>query len=120
MTDHEGPDDEVGTAADEAAKLLDAVAGWAREHGGGAGWAEAVGAWAHGFDEHLAADAEECRWCPLCRAVRVLRSASPEVRQHLTAALGSLAQAATAMLATPPPGREGVERIDLTDDWPDP
>jgi glucokinase len=116
MTDQEGPDDEVGTAADEAAKLLDAVAGWAREHGGGAGWGEAVGAWAHGFDEHHAGDAEECRWCPLCRAVRVLRSASPEVRQHLTAALGSLAQAATAMLATPPPGREGVEHIDLTVD----
>ena len=36
-------------------------------------------------------------------------------------AVTSLAQAASAMLATAVPERRGtgVERIDLTDDWPD-
>ena len=120
---HEEP---LGSAAEEAAKLLGAVAEWAREHG--AEWGSAVGGLAahaaeaaHDVDAHLATGAEECLWCPVCRAVRVFRAASPEVREHLTTAATSLAQAAAAMLATPTPERgAGVEHIDLTDeDWPE-
>ena len=72
------------------------------------------------MDAHLATG-EDCRYCPLCRAVQVYRSASPEVREHLATAVTSLAQAATALLATAVPQQRGtgVERIDLTDDWPD-
>ncbi len=53
--------------------------------------------------------------------MQVYRSASPEVREHLSSAVSSLAQAATAFLSTPFPEarRPGVQRIDLSDDWPD-
>ena len=122
MTDAHDP---VGSAAEEAAKLLGAVSEWAREHGSDVGTAfgglaDQVSAAAHDLDTHLAAS-EDCRYCPLCRAVQVYRSASPEVREHLATAVTSLAQAATALLATAVPQQRGtgVERIDLTADWPD-
>ena len=125
MTDAGDPGDQVGSAAEEAAKLLGAVSEWAREHGSDVGTAfgglaDQVSAAAHDVDEHLATG-EDCRYCPLCRAVQVYRSASPEVREHLATAVTSLAQAATALLATAVPQQRGtgVERIDLTDDWPD-
>jgi hypothetical protein len=125
MTDEHDPDGSVGSAAEEAAKLLGAVSEWAREHGSDVGsafggLADQVSAAAHDVDSHLATG-DDCRYCPLCRAVQVYRSASPEVREHLTTAVTSLAQAATAMLATAVPQQRGtgVERIDLTDDWPD-
>ena len=125
MTDEHDPDGSVGSAAEEAAKLLGAVSEWAREHGSDVGsafggLADQVSAAAHDVDAHLATG-DDCRYCPLCRAVQVYRSASPEVRDHLASAATSLAQAATAMLATAVPQQRGtgVERIDLTDDWPD-
>jgi hypothetical protein len=51
----------------------------------------------------------------------VLRSTSPEVREHLSAAASSLAQAAGAMLATAVPEQRSssVEHIEVTDDWPE-
>ena len=70
----------------------------------------------------MATGAEECQWCPVCRGIQVVRSASPEVREHLATAVTSLAQAATAYLHTSVPDRRepGVEHIDVTDDeWPD-
>ena len=122
MTDAHDP---VCSAAEEAAKLLGAVSEWAREHGSDVGTAfgglaDQVSAAAHDVDAHLATG-EDCRYCPLCRAVQVYRSASPEVREHLATAATSLARAATALLATAVPQQRGVgvERIDLTDDWPD-
>ncbi len=125
MTDASDPGEPVGSAAEEAAKLLGAVSEWAREHGSDVGTAfgglaDQVSAAAHDVDAHVATG-EDCRYCPLCRAVQVYRSASPEVREHLATAVTSLAQAATAMLATAVPQQRGtgVERIDLTDDWPD-
>ena len=115
----------VGSAAEEAAKLLGAVADWTRERRpdlGAAigGLADQVSATAHDVDAHLATG-EECRYCPICRAVQAFRAASPEVREHLTTAATSLAQAVAAALATNVPDgrRAGVEHIDLTDDWPD-
>ena len=122
MTDAQ---DSVGSAAEEAAKLLGAVSQWAREHGSDlgtavGGLAEQASAAAHDVDTHLATG-EDCRYCPLCRAVQVFRSASPEVREHLSAAASSLAKAAAAMMATTVPDQRsgGVEHIDLTDEWPD-
>jgi hypothetical protein len=109
----------VGSVAEEAAKLAGAMADWAKEHGG-AGWADTVSALAHDVDGHVA-NGEDCRYCPLCRGIQVVRSASPEVREHLASAISSLAQAATAYLSTSPSdGREaGVEHIDLSEDWPE-
>lgn len=124
---------EVGSLADEAAKLLGALSGWARDHVGEAGeglsgLAAQAAASAHDLDEHLATGSTECTVCPICRTVHAVRQLSPEVTGHLTTAVTSLAQAFSALLATTPgrageqaagDGAAGVEHIDLTDDWPD-
>ena len=117
----------LGNAAEEAVKLLGALSEWARDHGsdlghGLSGLAGQAASFAADVDAHVATGAEECRWCPVCRAVHAVRQTSPEVRAHLASAAASLMQAAAGMLATqtPRPGRP-VERIDLDDDgaWPD-
>ena len=123
-----GPGDEaLGSVAEEAAKLLDALQGWAREGGG-----EAAGAAAAGLgerlkhvDEHLATGGADCTWCPVCRAVSVVRQTSPEVRTHLATAASSLLQAAAGLLdaharsAAREPS--GVQKIDLDEpsEWPE-
>jgi hypothetical protein len=125
VTDTE-PDD-VGTLGEEAAKLLGALSGWAREHAteagdGLSGLASHAATSAHDLDDHLATGAAECTVCPLCRAISAVRQVSPEVTGHLTAAATSLAQAATAFLATAPHSprnTDDVEHIDLADDWPE-
>ena len=122
MTDAER--DEVGSLGEEAAKLLGALSGWAREHGveagdGLSGLASQAAASAHELNDHLATGAAECTvcpLCPLCRTISAVRLASPEVTAHLSAAATSLAQAAGAFLAAAPDhrsGREDVEHIDL-------
>jgi hypothetical protein len=108
-SDAAGPD-QVGTVAEEAAKLLGALSGWA-----------------HGVDDHLATGAAECTYCPVCRTVHALRQTSPEVRTQLATAATALLHAASGLLATAVPDprdrpdRSGVEHIDLDDagDWPD-
>ena len=125
MTDAEP--DEVGSLGEEAAKLLSALSGWAREHAaeagdGLSGLASQASASAHELNEHLATGAAECTVCPVCRTVSALRQVSPEVSAHLSAAMGSLTQAVAALLAPAPgsgSGRAGVEHIDLDDDWPE-
>ena len=105
MTDAER--DEVGSLGEEAAKLLGALSGWAREHGveagdGLSGTRVAGRASAHELNDHLATGAAECTVCPLCRTVSAVRQVSPEVTAHLSAAATSLAQAAAALMATAP------------------
>jgi hypothetical protein len=116
--------DEVGSLADETAKLLGALSGWARDHAGDLGdavsdMADHAAALAGEVDEHLATGAAECTYCPICRTVHVVRTLSPEVRTHLASAAGSLAQAMAALMAPPAPpagaGDAGVEHIDLDD-----
>lgn len=118
---------EVGPLAEEAAKLLGALSGWAREHAEGAGdglsgmAAQAASA-VRGIDEHLATGAAECTVCPLCRTIHAVRQLNPEVTAHLASAVSSLAQAAAALMSTPAPHRtsgDGVERIPVDDAWPE-
>lgn len=131
----------IGSAAEEAARLLNALGEWAKDQStesanafsdsvaGLAGRAaSAVADLPRLMDEHLATGAPECAYCPVCRTVHVVREASPDVRVHLTSAALSLMQAATTVLnamATPVPGaahaEPTVERIDLDDDtdWED-
>lgn len=133
MTDdagaHDTPDPEVGSLAEEAAKLFGTLSGWAREQGAevGHGLSDAArhtAAAAHEVDEHFATGSAECTVCPVCRTMHAVRGLSPEVRSHLTTAVTSLAHAASAFLATQPPGpgsadtprRGAVEHIDLDDD----
>ena len=104
-----GEDPEVGSLAEEATKLIGALSGWAREHGGGLahGLSDAAGqagAAAHDANDHLATGSVECTTCPWCRTVHAVRGLSPEVRSHLSSAASSLAQAANAFLSTQPPG----------------
>ena len=121
----------VGSLAEEAAKLCAALQGAAGEPGasdhGDHGDHQADGA--SGFlHEHLATGSRECTVCPVCQAIAFARQVSPEVRQHLSQAASSVAQAVTAWLATQPgsdpaaPDRESsVQHIDLDDDeaWED-
>lgn len=115
----------VGGVGEEAAKLFGALSDWARDQGadhlgglgGVAGMGQGLGAAARRAEEHLATGGADCRWCPVCQLIAVVRQTSPEVRGHLTAAAGSLMQAAAALLATPPHGQgQQVEKIDLDDE----
>lgn len=104
--------EQVGSVGEEAAKLLGALADWARDQGaevgGGLGAAAAglagqAAAAAKEVDAHLATGAPECRWCPVCRAVHAVRSCAPEVREQLLVAADALVKAAAGFLATQVP-----------------
>ncbi len=123
----EGPDDsgDIGSVTDEATKLLGAVADWARDHGSdlGAGMAALVdqaAVSAQDLGAHIATDDPECRYCPVCRTVHAVRSASPEVRAQLTTAASSFLQAAAGLLAagqgSPAATKPSVQRIDLDEE----
>jgi hypothetical protein len=93
----------VGSAAEEAARLLAAVQDWAKAR----------------FDhEHLATGSAECQVCPVCQGVAALRQVKPETVEHLLDAAASLVAALrTTVTGTPPPDRGGaphtVQRIDV-------
>ena len=109
-----GGPEPVGSVAEEAAKLLGAFSGWAKEHGDG------LSSFTDGLHEHVATGSAECTWCPVCRTVAAIRQTSPEVMAHLSTAASSLMLAVAGMMAPPQPGRDGgVERIPLDDDWPE-
>lgn len=145
--DDGGPGDPgVGSLAEETAKLIGALSGWAREHGadvgrGGSGLADhlvdRVSTAAHELDDHVATGAPECTVCPICRTVHAVRQLSPEVKEHLAVAASSLVQAAAGVMATVVPDPEDcaqdtrtraqdrerrtepVEKIVLDEDWPE-
>ncbi len=115
----------VGSLGEEAAKLLGALSEWARDQGQdyagtASGAASAVNHALHDVDEHIATGSEDCRYCPVCQVIHVVRQTSPEVRTHLAMAAGSLMNAAASMLATrtTEQPRSGVEKIDLDDTSP--
>jgi hypothetical protein len=106
-----GPEEQVGSVADEAAKLFGALSDWARD-----------------ANEHIATGAEECTYCPICRTVHVVRLASPEVRTHLAMAAANLMQAAAGILSAVSSDEthsggarsDGMEHIDLDEGtWPE-
>ncbi len=124
--------EEVGSLAEEAAKLFGALSGLAREHGvdlgdGLSGLSDRAEAAVQDVHEHVATGGANCVYCPLCRAIHVVRQTSPEVRAHLAVAASSLVQAAAGLLATAVPDQHpdrradagtGVEHIDLDGDVP--
>ena len=129
MTDEH--EHEIGSVADEAMKLFGAFADLARQQAadaadGAGGLAGQAAAMAHDIGEHIATDATECRYCPVCRVVHAVRETSPEVKTHLMVAASSLLQAAAGLLETLPqppekdpdqPRGARVQHIDL--DEPD-
>jgi hypothetical protein len=84
--------------------------------------AEAVQTWLHGR-QGPAADGEspgdptgECGICPACQLLRLVRSARPEVYEHLADAAASLTAAIRELASEyvpAPPRRGDVEHIDL-------
>ena len=115
----------VGSLGEEAAKLLGALSDWARDQGtdyagSATGAAGAFTQALHEIDEHVATGSADCRYCPVCKVIHVVRQTSPEVRTHLTMAAGSLMNAAAGLLATQAQGnaRPRVEKIDLDDASP--
>jgi len=110
-----GAADPVGSVAEEAAKLFAALSARADEHPG------------DGADESAAGPhGENCRWCPLCRAIGLVRGTSPEVRDQLVASAGAFVLVVRELLdqAAQAPARDaakrgpdsGVEHIDLGDE----
>jgi hypothetical protein len=124
-------DDQIGSVGEEAAKLLAALQDWARQSGQehaaqASSAAGGVAASLRGVNEHVG-HGPDCRYCPVCQAINLVRETSPEVRQHLALAASSLLQAVQGMLASQVPEDhrsrrdEPVERINLDDDgsWDD-
>jgi hypothetical protein len=122
-----GSDEPVGSVGEEAAKLFAALSTWARDQGvehvgTAAGAASAMSDAMHSINEHIATGSEDCRYCPVCQAIHLVRTTSPEVKAHLAVAASSLMHAAAGVLATQVPAdKKGpVEKIDLDDsDWDD-
>ncbi|MFC6006352.1 hypothetical protein [Angustibacter luteus] len=96
MTASDGPQREpVGSAADEAARLVDAFQGWWHERAGEPGQPSAEPAagadGAAGPAGPTAHDpASPCRYCPWCRLVSSAQTVRPEVVQHLLATAESV------------------------------
>lgn len=59
------------------------------------------GATGHPPPSEAGSDAAECRWCPLCRALAVLRGERPEVTAALADVLTATADALRAFAAAP-------------------
>jgi hypothetical protein len=131
----EDPGAQVGSVSEEAAKLFGALSDWARDHGPDLGDAEdglsslagRAAAAVQGVSDHVDTGSPECAWCPVCRTVHLVRTTSPEVRDHLATAAASLMQAAAGFLAAASTPRDrpqpGVEHIhldgDADGDWPE-
>jgi hypothetical protein len=126
MTDDQPQDkksDDIGSVGEEAMKLLGAFADLAKQHtgdaaGGLGNLAGQAASMAHEVGEHIATDAVECKYCPVCRVVHAVRQTSPEVKAHLMVAASSLLQAAASLMETPPESgtrTSEVQRIDLDD-----
>jgi hypothetical protein len=118
-----GPQEPVGSVGEEAAKLLGALSEWARDQGAdysgsAAGAASSFARAAQDVNEHIATGSEDCRFCPVCQVIHLVRDTSPEVRTHLAVAASSLMHAAAGLLATKPgtPRSGAVEKIDLDDE----
>ncbi|HEV7757271.1 MAG TPA: hypothetical protein VGO94_15560 [Mycobacteriales bacterium] len=107
------PRPEPGALAEEAARLVEAAADWARR---------AVSA-VDPDGDRLDTGAPECAGCPVCRAVRAIRSDHPEAAERMTTLATDAATALAGVLRTmfdgharpgTPPGPEPhVEHIDL-------
>jgi hypothetical protein len=99
-----------GSVGEEAAKLVEALADWAR----GADWMKAAGG-----ELPLATGSAECTLCPICQALSLARRARPETFAHLADATTSFLAAVRTVVETHEHGGahgSGVERIDLDPD----
>lgn len=104
---------QLGSAAQEAARLFAAVEDWARSRGVTAAGERADG---HG--------ASTCGVCPVCSGIALLRDVRPETVEHLLDAAASVVAAVRSAVVVPPAdgaapygGRPGgVQHIDVRED----
>lgn len=104
-----------GSLGEEAARLAEAVQDWLRGAARVGEAADAADAWADATAPPRT-PSPECLVCPVCQLLRLVRSARPEVFEHLSDAAASLTAALRELVAEPPPRGPrdgGVEHIDL-------
>lgn len=92
-----------GPLGEEAARLVEALSEWAR---------------GHGEELPFATGSAECKLCPVCQLLSLMRQARPETFAHLLDATAALAAAARTVVESHQhgDGGRGVERIDLDDE----
>ena len=92
-----------GPLGEEAARLVEALSEWAR---------------GHGEELPFATGSAECKLCPVCQLLSLMRQARPETFAHLLDATAALAAAARTVVESHQHGEagRGVERIDLDDE----
>jgi hypothetical protein len=101
------------TAA-EAVKLFEALQDWARQ----SSLADLGTRLAAATEGGFATGSAECRLCPVCQVVGVLRETHPEVADHLTDAVDALAAAVRAAVGAHERDwssrrGSGIEHIDI-------
>jgi hypothetical protein len=107
---------ESGTFAEESAKLVEAVQQWASRSRSAA---ESLAA--QGDSQAEGHQGPECKICPICQGLALVRNAKPEVIEHLADAATALAAAFSALLPTSASAPERrtadpVEHIDVSGD----
>ncbi|MDQ1695067.1 MAG: hypothetical protein QOJ03_420 [Frankiaceae bacterium] len=100
-----------GPLGEEAARLAEALAEWARGHAGSI--PDSL--------SHQVGGSAECRLCPVCQAIALMRQVKPETVTHLMEASAAMAAALRSMVESPAAAGHGargpgVERIDLDGD----
>jgi hypothetical protein len=113
--------EQVGSLAEEAAKLVSALSSMSSSIA-----SAATSAGGHDNDHeddqgHVHDPlSPECRYCPICAVGRAARAVTPEVREHLTSAALSLAMALKSFvdeaMSPPSDGAPPVEKIDVAED----
>jgi hypothetical protein len=95
--------DAVGSAAEEAAKLLGALQDWTRTRLDG---------------QHLATGSSECQVCPVCQAIAAVRQVKPETVEHLLDAAASFVAALKSTVGHPDAEARatGVQHIKVRED----
>jgi hypothetical protein len=94
-----------GPLGEETARLVDALSEWARGHVGG--------------EASIATGSAECKLCPVCQLLTVMRQARPETFAHLLEASAALTAALRSVVEGHAHGdtsHGGVQRIDLDED----
>ena len=92
--------EQVGSAAEEAARLLGAMQDWAKTR----------------FDsEHLATGGAECQVCPVCQGIALLRQVKPETAEHLLDAAASFVAALKSAVAAPTNNGGAASRVQPID-----
>jgi hypothetical protein len=92
-----------GPLGEEAARLVEALSEWAR---------------GQGEELPFATGSAECRLCPVCQLLSLMRQARPETFAHLLEATAAMAAAVRTVVESHhhADAGHGVERIDLDDE----